>query len=76
MYKCRHLKTEKDYAVKMIPRSSLNSRRASMCFERELNALHEIDHVNVIRLHDCFRTKNYYYIVMDYCNGGDLGGYL
>jgi serine/threonine protein kinase len=27
---------------------------------------------NIIALHDTLKTKNHFYIIMDYCNGGNL----
>ena len=32
------------------------------------------DHPNVVRMHEAFEDKDYVYMVLDYCPGGDLFG--
>ena len=52
------------------------SKKAALTLERELNALDQVKHLHVIRLKECFRTKTSYYVIMEFCNGGDLSNYL
>ncbi len=35
-----------------------------------------ISHKNVIKLKDVFQSPSNYYLVMDYCNGGDLSTFV
>ncbi|KAI0937596.1 hypothetical protein AcV7_003589 [Taiwanofungus camphoratus] len=37
---------------------------------------HVSKHRNVVTLHDAFEDSTFYYLVMDYCPGGDLFGYI
>ena len=76
MYRCKDIETHKVYAAKIIPRCYMTTKKAATALERELNALDEINDSHVIKLIDCFRTKSNYYVIMDYCNGGDLSSYL
>ena len=39
---------------------------------RELKVLQELDHPNILRVYELYEDKNRYYIVMEYCAGGDL----
>ncbi|XP_037780307.1 serine/threonine-protein kinase unc-51-like [Penaeus monodon] len=41
-----------------------------------LKELTELHHENVVALLDCKETANHVYLVMEYCNGGDLADYL
>jgi serine/threonine protein kinase len=42
----------------------------------EITLLKKINHPNIVRLIDLKKTKTHCYIVMEYCNGGDLSGCL
>ena len=42
-------------------------------FVKELT---ELQHTNVVALLDCKETQNHVFLVMEYCNGGDLADYL
>lgn len=38
--------------------------------------MNKINHSNIMHLYDYFETDNNYYLVINYCNKGDLEGYL
>lgn len=38
--------------------------------------MNEIKHRNILHLHDHLESKNNYYLVIDYCEGGDFENYL
>lgn len=59
------------YACKVILRKSLSPRLFNN-LKNEINILSKINSVNVIRLNDLQKTPNNFYLVMEYCNGGDL----
>lgn len=40
--------------------------------KNEINILTNIDSPYVIQLRDIQKTENNYYLIMEYCNGGDL----
>lgn len=52
----------------------------NLVFKRLLNTevmiMHNIRHPNIMHLHDFYETDNNYYLVIDYCNKGDLESYL
>ena len=39
---------------------------------KEVNVLKRLDHPNIIKYHDYFIFESYLYIVMEYCEKGDL----
>jgi len=38
--------------------------------------MQRILHKNIVRYRDCFLDKEYLYLVMEYCDKGDLAQYL
>lgn len=38
--------------------------------------MHEINHPNILHLHDYLISDHHYYLVMDYCNQGDMQNYM
>jgi len=40
--------------------------------KNEIYILSKIDHVNVIKFIEILRTSNNFYLIYEYCNGGDL----
>ena len=72
VFKC-HQKgnPEKQYACKVIMRKNLTSRIFSN-LKNEINILSKIKSPHVIGLKDLQKTENNFYLVMEYCNGGDL----
>lgn len=42
----------------------------------EVQLLQEMNHKNIIKLEGKWRTENYYYIMVEYCNQGDLKQFL
>ena len=65
-------KGEKVYAVKKIERSILESES----FKKEIKILENLHHQNIVKFEEIKEDKNYYYIVMEYINGGNLSDCL
>ncbi|XP_068633315.1 serine/threonine-protein kinase unc-51 isoform X2 [Battus philenor] len=64
-------------AVKVVTKKGIQKASEILVKEikilRELTALH---HTNLVAMHDCMDSPSYVYVVMEYCNGGDLADYL
>mmetsp|Transcript_17340 Transcript_17340/g.17020 ORF Transcript_17340/g.17020 Transcript_17340/m.17020 type:complete len:214 (+) Transcript_17340:24-665(+) len=58
---------ESNVAIKLIPQESFSHR-----IEKELLLLKNIDHNNVIRYISAYKDNEYYYIVTEHCEGGEL----
>lgn len=78
VFKGRHRQqTNLQVAIKSITKKSL--AKSQSLLEKEIKILEELTrlkHENVVCLLDCKETASYVYIVMEYCNGGDLADYL
>ncbi|XP_073716799.1 death-associated protein kinase 1 [Misgurnus anguillicaudatus] len=77
--KCRHKSTGVEYAAKFIKkRRSKSSRRgvSKEDIEREVSILKEIQHPNVITLHDVFENKNEVILILELVAGGELFDFL
>ncbi|XP_060584865.1 serine/threonine-protein kinase ULK2-like isoform X3 [Ruditapes philippinarum] len=68
---------EKTVAIKSITKKNIAKSQNLLSKEikilKELSGLH---HENVVQLMECKETTNHVYLVMEYCNGGDLADYL
>ena len=63
------------YAVKVVDRKRLKTHTKKL-LEQEISILHEIRAPNVVSLMHVTQTKSNYYLVMEYCNGGDLESFI
>ena len=61
------------YATKIYNRESIeNSIDMKKYLKSEVTILRKLNHPNIIKLKEVKKTKKHFYIVMEYCNGGDL----
>ena len=72
VYKVQQRTTNFLRAVKAIKRKHVDSTS----FSNEISVLRTIDYPNIIKLFDCYYDNNYYYMVEEYCSGGDLFDYI
>lgn len=57
----------------MVAKKSINkSKKLTELFETEVNIMRDIDHPNILRCFELLETTNNYYMILQYCNGGDL----
>eukprot|EP00826_Nyctotherus_ovalis_P040523 TRINITY_DN4004_c0_g2_i5.p1 TRINITY_DN4004_c0_g2~~TRINITY_DN4004_c0_g2_i5.p1 ORF type:complete len:503 (+),score=148.74 TRINITY_DN4004_c0_g2_i5:176-1684(+) len=62
------------FAVKMISKINMSSK-LRFYLDREIEILQLLDSPHVVKLIDLRATENNYYLVFEYCNGGDLAKY-
>ena len=60
------------FATKKIDRKKADTPSIRKYFENEIAILNSLHHPNIVRLEDLKTTNDYYYIVMEYINGGSL----
>ncbi|CAF1958256.1 unnamed protein product [Rotaria magnacalcarata] len=68
---------EQQVAIKQITKKQL--AKSQSLLEKEIKILKELTklkHENLVALLDCKESQNNVYLVMEYCNGGDLADYL
>ena len=73
VHKARNLKTGDLYAVKRVDKKEYmkNSYLKSL-LAIEVQIMSTIKHPNILHLHQFMETDNNYYLVLDFCNFGDL----
>ena len=74
----RHKITKDKYAMKVLDKRKLCSRKSSHIkdLEREINIQRRIRHDNIIRLYDAMSDRYHIYILMEYASGGNLFHYI
>ena len=60
------------YATKIYERAKIENTDAFKYLSNEINILNNLKHPNIVKFVQVKKTKNHYYIVMEYCNGGEL----
>ncbi|KAK7882224.1 hypothetical protein WMY93_028398 [Mugilogobius chulae] len=75
VFKGRHRKkTDWEVAIKSINKKNLS--KSQILLGKEIKILKELQHENIVALYDVQETPNSVFLVMEYCNGGDLADYL
>lgn len=68
---------KKIFAIKCINKGKLEGNAIlSRLFQTEMNVMSKISHPNVMHLYEFMETAHNYYLVIQYCNNGDLESYL
>jgi calcium-dependent protein kinase len=72
VYKVIQRKTNYIRAVKAIKKKYIEKNE----FLNEIELLKTVDHPNIIKIFDCYYDKTFYYLIEEYCSGGDLFDYI
>lgn len=70
---------QKEFAIKVVNKDNLTKKcgqKGHRNLQSEVNILSIIKHRNIVRLEDFTQTAKNYYIIFEYCDGGDLQRYL
>ena len=65
----------KYYAVKVIDRKRIRGKNHELLVN-EIEIMTEIQHRHVVSLIAGTKTQANYYLVMEFCNGGDVDGFI
>jgi len=76
VYKATNSNDGKVVAIKVIPKNSLEEDGDHDRFQREINAMAFIRHENIVSLNDFAWDSENFYLVLDYCPGGELFDYI
>eukprot|EP00775_Hariotina_reticulata_P005977 gene5977-6216_t len=71
----RRLADGKDVVVKEIKTTSLPDKLRAATME-EVHVLANLNHPNIVKYHDCFMDDHWVFIVLEYCNAGDLSSLI
>ena len=73
VYLSNYIGDNKLYATKIYDRVELEKNEKRMkYFNCEINFLNKFKHPNIVKFIDAKKTKNHFYLVTEYCNGGEL----
>ncbi|KAM6954463.1 serine/threonine-protein kinase ULK1a [Aplochiton taeniatus] len=75
VFKGRH-KEKRDFEVAVKCINKKNLAKSHSLLGKEIKILKEFKHENIVRLLDFQEMAGCVYLVMEYCNGGDLAEYL
>ena len=72
-----HIPTGEKVAVKIMDKAQIFSEPLNLTrIQREIAILKIVRHRNIIKLYELMETPNKIYLVMEYCNGGELFDYI
>lgn len=72
VYKARHTKLKRIVALKILPREKTSDLQAIARFEREMEAVGQLDHANIVRAYDAREIDGIHFLVMEYVAGLDF----
>jgi serine/threonine protein kinase len=75
VYKCTNSESQ-IFAMKVIPRDNIQEEADSKRLQVEIDATAFLRHPNICNLKSFFSDAEFYYLVMDYCQGGNLEEYI
>ncbi len=70
VYRARQISMNRIVAVKVLPRQFLNDETYMQRFIREVKIVAELEHRNIVPVHDYGEDQGQPYIVMRYMSGG------
>jgi hypothetical protein len=71
VYKVRNHETGEIFAAKALLKSALDDKKFA-CVVNELKLMQQLDHKYLVKMHEVHETKNTFYWIMDYLEGGEL----
>ena len=81
VYKGYNRLNNQDVAVKVVQRKLIKGKKKysgkfNQLLENEIKVLRTCNNENIIKLYDIKKTANNFYLILEYCNEGDLNDYL
>jgi serine/threonine-protein kinase ULK/ATG1 len=81
VYKGYNKLNNQDIAVKVVQRKLIKGiikylGKFNELLENEIKVLRTCNNENIIKLYDIKKTANNFYLILEYCNEGDLNEYL
>ena len=60
------------YAAKILDKKRMDGPKMNKYFEREIRINQELNHPNIVKFYEKLNDDNNYYLIVEYCNGGNL----
>ena len=71
-----HIKTKQKVAIKILDKEKIKTKEDLTRIQREIKILSIMDHPNIIKTYQISETPKNYFIIMEYCEGGELFDYI
>ena len=71
-----YVPTNEKVAIKILEKSKMVEKDDFERVGREMSIIQSLHHQNVIKIQDIFENEDNFYIVMEYCEGGELFNYI
>ena len=68
VHACLHIESTDIRAVKILKKEKIQDES----FRNEIDTLKELDHPNILRIFESFEDDKNYYVVTEFCDGGEL----
>ena len=68
--------TNEKVAIKILKKKKMQKNKDKLRLEREINILKRLHHINLIKIHKISEESDNYFIVMEYCENGELFNYI
>ena len=68
--------TNEKVAIKILKKKKMQRKKDKSRLDREISILKRLHHINVIKIHKITEEIDNYYIVMEYCENGELFNYI
>jgi serine/threonine protein kinase/DNA-binding response OmpR family regulator len=72
VFKVRHRRMKRVVALKLLSRSVAQSEKFVQRFQREVEAVAQLSHPNIVMAHDADEAEAGHFLVMEFVNGRDL----
>ena len=76
VWRVTHKATSQVYACKILPKANIAEPEDQARFQREINTMAFLRHPCLVGLHDFFADAKNFYMILDYCAGGELFDYI
>jgi serine/threonine protein kinase len=77
VFRARHIPTGEVFAIKRLDKNKFSSNPQMMkLLNTEVAIMKEIKHPNILNMYEFIVSRDFYYIVIQYCNQGDLETYM
>ena len=73
VYEAKNLIFNNTVAMKVITK---NDNMDNEYIKNELNILKQLSHPNIVRIYEFYESENNYYLINEFCNGGELYNYI
>ena len=71
-----HIKTKQKVAIKILNKEKIKEKEDFERIKREIKILQMMDHPNIIKTYKISENSKNFYIIMEYCDGGELFNYI